>query len=94
MSAPRSPFAGRRPDQRAGVMMISGGKLRRVVIISGATVAGALATLYWIGVSAPPPPTRAFTGGVASARGYGASGADVALDRNRSCAARGRTANG
>ena len=55
MSAPRSPFAGRRPDQRAGVMMISGGKLRRVVIISGAIVAGALATLYWIGVSAPPP---------------------------------------
>ena len=35
--------------------MIRGGKLRRVVIISGVLVAGALATLYWIGVSAPPP---------------------------------------
>ena len=34
--------------------MGSGRKLRRVVFISGALVACSLATLYWIGVSAPP----------------------------------------
>jgi cell division protein FtsN len=34
---------------------MSSGKLRRMVVISGTLVAGTLATLYWIGVSAPPP---------------------------------------